>query len=100
MKVELNGKTYVVTFRYRDEINTYCVIRELNSKRVEAVGHARRRKTDHYDKELARKFSLEDALANADRSDRAAFWSVFTARQKWSACKLRMHAAPTLSWGW
>lgn len=82
MKVRLNNKVYIVTFRYRDEKNTYCMIRELGSKRVELIGHSRLRKGDSYNKELARKFSLQHALEEADREDRAAFWDVFMSRKK------------------
>lgn len=82
MKVWLNGKEWVVTFRYRDEKNTYCIIRELGSKRVEAVGHSRLRKGDTWNKLLAQKFSLQSALESVDREDRLPFWQVFFNRRK------------------
>lgn len=100
MKVNINNKIYVIQFKYRDDKNTYCFIREKGSKRVELVGHARRRTSswggyDPYNKTEAMKYSLRSALNSCfmddepvEREIRAGFWHAFNNRKNSDAVEV------------
>lgn len=84
MKIEVDGKTYLVEWRHWHGSGTDCEIYDLEKNRV-AQGNTQLAPEDmeKYNKETGRKLSLARALANlqASREDRTKAWKAYFARK-------------------
>ena len=85
MKIQVNNKVYFIDFNYSDPF-TQCVIWEqfdTSSVVTVAEGMSIRNSNDIHVKEIGRKISFGNAIANFDRATRAQFWAEYFKRKNY-----------------